>query len=75
MVVPATVALSMDAAAGPRSSGFQLLGRRPFLPTMSSRAKDFSIDALMSSAVPEESDGESGRESPMVPRDLSPVGE
>ncbi|CAL1292614.1 unnamed protein product [Larinioides sclopetarius] len=65
MVVPARVHHSMDAAAGPRSSGFQYLQRRSFPMAMSSRAKDFSIDALMSTSVTEESSEESERDTPL----------
>ncbi|XP_054716256.1 T-box transcription factor TBX20-like [Uloborus diversus] len=72
MVVPAPVRHSMDAAAGARSSGFQTLPRRAFPPmAMSSRAKDFSIDSLMSTGVTEESSEESERDTPLGRDSLS----
>lgn len=71
MVVPVPAYLLMDAAAGPRSNGIDILHRHSFPMAMSSRAKDFSIEALMSTSAIEESSEESGRDTPLGRESLS----
>ena len=71
MVVPVTAHLPMDAAAGPRSNGIDILHRHTLPMAMSSRAKDFSIEALMSNSVVDESSEESERDTPLGRESLS----
>lgn len=71
MVVPAPAHLPMDAAAGPRSNGIDILHPHTFPMAMSSRAKDFSIEALMSSTAAEESSEDSERDTPLEQESLS----
>lgn len=76
MVVPAPALHPMDAAAGPRSNGIDILHRHSFPMAMSSRAKDFSIDALMSTAVADDSEEDSERDTPLEhdALSISPLG-